>query len=37
MPVLEARNGRWMNILGRVTAAAIFAATVGLVATWVMG
>ncbi|HKT59108.1 MAG TPA: divalent metal cation transporter [Gemmatimonadales bacterium] len=30
-------NSRGMNVLGWVTTATIFAATVGLVATWVMG
>jgi NRAMP (natural resistance-associated macrophage protein)-like metal ion transporter len=29
-------NSRWMNVLGWITTAAIFAATLGLVATWVM-
>ncbi len=29
-------NSRWMNVLGWITTAAIFAATIGLVATWVM-
>jgi Mn2+/Fe2+ NRAMP family transporter len=29
-------NSRWMNLLGWVTTAAIFAATLGLVATWVI-
>jgi hypothetical protein len=30
-------NGRGMHILGWVVTAAIFAAAMGLVATWVMG
>jgi Mn2+/Fe2+ NRAMP family transporter len=29
-------NSRWMNVLGWITTVAIFAATIGLVATWVM-
>jgi Mn2+/Fe2+ NRAMP family transporter len=29
-------NSRWMNVLGWITTAAIFAATIGLVATWVI-
>jgi NRAMP (natural resistance-associated macrophage protein)-like metal ion transporter len=29
-------NNRWMNLLGWFTTAAIFAASVGLVATWIM-
>jgi Mn2+/Fe2+ NRAMP family transporter len=29
-------NSRWMNVLGWITTAAIFAATIGLLVTWVM-
>jgi Mn2+/Fe2+ NRAMP family transporter len=29
-------NSRWMNVLGWITTAAIFAATIGLVVTWVI-
>ena len=27
-------NGRWTNVLGWITVAAIFSASIGLVATW---
>jgi NRAMP (natural resistance-associated macrophage protein)-like metal ion transporter len=32
----EQVNGRWINLLGWITTAAIFAATAGLVVTWIM-
>jgi NRAMP (natural resistance-associated macrophage protein)-like metal ion transporter len=28
-------NGRWINVLGWITTAAVFAATIGLVVTWI--
>jgi Mn2+/Fe2+ NRAMP family transporter len=29
-------TSRWMNVLGWITTAAIFAATIGLVVTWII-
>jgi Mn2+/Fe2+ NRAMP family transporter len=32
----ERVNGRWLNLLGWITTGAIFAATLGLIVTWVI-